>query len=198
MVMTKSLRVGVVGCGGIARAHASAYGAAAESEVVAVYDVRPQAAAALAREVGDSVAATRSIDELLGCGLQAVSVCTPPGVHLETCLPFIEAGIAVLCEKPLEKDLPTAKQLATAVDAADSLFMTAYCHRFHPPIMELRRLISAGVLGDPLLLRSIFSGAMDLSCDHRSRPSLSGGGSMIDNCSHSVDLFRHLMGSPRR
>jgi predicted dehydrogenase len=82
------------------------------------------------------------------------------------------------------------------VRRSGTLFMMGFNHRFYGPIIELRKLIDAGTLGRPLFLRNIFSGWMSLRRDHRSRPELSGGGCLIDHCSHSVDLFRHLVGEP--
>jgi predicted dehydrogenase len=108
----------------------------------------------------------------------------------------VTAGVPILCEKPLERDADRAAQLAAAVRGSDVVFMMAFCHRFHPPVAELKKLIDCDVLGKPLFFRSIFGGFMDLAMDHRSRPELSGGGTMIDTCSHSVDLFRFLVGEP--
>lgn len=191
---TKKLKVGIIGCGGIARAHAAAYGAVEGVEVASVYDVSESSAAALAKEIGATVA--ESLDAMIEDGLDAVSNCTPPGVHLGTCLPFVKAGIPILCEKPLEATDTTARRLAEAVRRRKVPFMTAFCHRFHPPIVAMKNLIDKGELGEPLLFRNIFTGHLDLKPNHRSRPELSGGGTMIDNGTHSVDLFRFLVGDP--
>ncbi|NLF01100.1 MAG: Gfo/Idh/MocA family oxidoreductase [Anaerolineales bacterium] len=188
------VRVGIVGCGGIARQHLAGYRALPDVVVTQVYDVREEAAVRLAGEAEASVA--QSLEQMLELGVDAVSICTPPGVHLENCLPFVAAGVPILCEKPLEASAKSAAELAKAVRGRGSTFMTAFCHRFHPPIVALRGLIEAGTLGDPILFRNIFGGRMDLAPDHRSRPALSGGGTMIDTCSHSVDLFRFLVGNP--
>jgi predicted dehydrogenase len=190
------LRVGIVGCGGIARAHARGYRASGSADVTVVYDVSHDAAAALAAEIGPGVTIARSFEAIAASGVDAVSVCTPPGAHLESCVPFIRSGLAVLCEKPLERDAVRARKLAHAVQRHGSLFMTAFCHRFHPPVVELKRIVDSGLLGKPLFFRNMFSGQMPLEGDHRSRPTESGGGSLIDNASHSVDLFRHLVGEP--
>jgi len=195
-VTQRRLRAGIVGCGGIARAHVAGYRATGEVDVSVVFDVSGDAAAILAAEIGTDVEVATSISGVLSRRIDIVSVCTPPGTHLDACLPFIHEGVAILCEKPLERDAARASQLAKAVHAVHGLFMTGFCHRFHPPVIELKRLIDGGVLGEPLFFRSIFSGLMELSGDHRSRPEISGGGSLIDLSSHSVDLFRHLVGEP--
>ena len=188
------LRIGVVGCGGIAHEHLKGYQDTPDVVVTAVYDISERAAVAFAELAKAEV--SESIGDLISSGVDAVSICTPPGVHLENCLPFLEEKVPILCEKPLEADATTAVRLAAAVRRHGVIFMTAFCHRFHPPIIELKRLVDTGVLGAPILFRNIFGGYMDLKEDHRSQPELSGGGTMIDTCSHSVDLFRFLVGDP--
>jgi predicted dehydrogenase len=195
MTSSGKVRVGIVGCGGIARAHLSGYRIADDTEVVAVYDVSRQAAQALAEVTGARVAVSPGEMAQVDA-LDAVSVCTPPASHFDVCRPFLAARVPVLCEKPLEADARTAAKLAAAVKASRSIFMTAYCHRFHPAIIELKRLIDAGTLGKPLFFRNIFGGYFELKGNHRARPELSGGGSVIDNCSHAVDLYRFLVGEP--
>lgn len=188
------LRVGIVGCGGIAQAHAGAYTQIPDVEVVSVYDVSRPSAARMAAATGAHAA--RSLEEMAAGHLDAVSICTPPATHLAVSRVFLSAGIAVLCEKPLEADLRNARKLALEVEKRDGLFMTAYCHRFHPAIIELRALIDSGALGKAIFFRNIFGGYYSLKGNHRAKPELSGGGSIIDNCSHSVDLYRFLVGEP--
>ena len=192
--MARKWRVGVVGCGGIGRVHVSAYQQTG-AEIVAVHDVATKTAEAVAATARARVAVSPA-EMATRDKLDAVSVCTPPAMHLACCLPFLKARIPVLCEKPLEADLPRARRLATAVKKSGALFMTAFCHRFHPSVIELKKLIQRGVLGKPLFFRNIFVGYLKLDGDHRANPALSGGGCLIDHCSHSVDLFRYLIGEP--
>ena len=193
--MSSALRVGIVGCGGIARAHLSAYHAAEDVEVVSVFDVAPKAARALAQATGARVA--RSAGEMARKGrLDAVSICSPPVAQLANCRPFLAAKISVLCEKPLEVNARRAARLADEVKRSRARFMLAFCHRFHPPIIELKKLVRAGTLGRPILFRNIFGGYLRLTGNHRVDPKLSGGGCLIDHCCHAVDLFRFLVGDP--
>jgi len=193
--MNQPLRIGIVGCGGIAEAHLDGYKNVEGNQIVAVYDISKSSAEKMAAQTGARVAA--SLEEMaVKDQLDAVSVCTPPSVHLENCAPFLKAGIAVLCEKPLEVNAGRAAELAALVQKTGTLFMTAYCHRFHPAVLALRGLIDKDVLGRPLVFRNIFGGYIDMTQNHRANPKLSGGGVLIDNCSHSVDLFRFLTGEP--
>ena len=191
----KHLRIGIVGCGGIAKAHLAGYRHDDNVEIASVFDVSTAAANAFASECGSRIAHT-TIEMALDDHLDAVSICTPPGMHLEVALPFVHARIAVLCEKPLEANALKAKQLYDEVLKRKTLFMTAYCHRFHPAVIELKKLVAIGTLGKPIFFRNIFGGYYKLKGNHRSVLGLSGGGCVIDNCSHSVDLFRFLVGEP--
>lgn len=192
---TQELKIGIVGCGNISRLHVKGYQRAGGARITQVFDVhRPSAearAAELEAEVADSLAAMANPAEI-----DAVSICTPPGTHLESCLPFLEAGIPILCEKPFEATAEGAQQLAAAVRGSKSLFMIAFCHRYNAHVKEAKRLLTeeAELVGEPLFFRNLFGGKIDMNAGHRSNPALAGGGTLIDNCAHSLDLFRFLMG----
>ncbi len=193
--MKNKMRIGIVGCGGIATAHLDGYKNDGSARIVAVYDISKTSAEKMAGGTGARVAS--SPEEMVERDqLDAVSVCTPPGAHLDNCKPFLRAGIAVLCEKPLEADFRRAAKLALLVRKSKSIFMTAFCHRFHPAVLELKALIQKKVLGEALLFRNIFGGYLDLAGNHRVNSRLSGGGCLIDHCAHSMDLFRFLVGDP--
>ena len=193
--MKKKIRVGIVGCGGIAHAHLRAYRNVGGAVVASVYDVSSKTAESFAAEAGARVA--RSVKDVANSeGLDAVSICTPPVAHHENAKPFLAARIPILCEKPLALNAAAAARFAAAVKRSRTLFMPAFCHRFHPAIIELRKLIKRGILGKPVLFRNIFVGFNRLRGNHRAEPALSGGGCMIDNGCHSVDLFRFLVGDP--
>ncbi len=193
--MNNELRIGIVGCGGIAQAHFDGYKNLERVKIVAVYDVAQQSAEKMATNSGARVAA--SLEEMVRQDkLDAVSVCTPPSAHLDNCQPFLKAGIAVLCEKPIEINVPRAIKLTKLAKNHGAIFMPAFCHRFHPAIIELKELIKRGILGKPLFFRNIFGGYLDLAGNHRVNPKVSGGGCLIDHCVHSIDLFRFLVGDP--
>jgi len=188
------MQVGIVGCGGIARAHLRAYGENG-AMVAGVCDCRREAAERFASEA-QGARVFSSPAEMAGAGFFAVSVCTPPGTHFETSRPFLEAGVPVLCEKPLAADVDQAQALAALAEETGTPCMTAFCHRWHPPVARLKEMLGRGELGKPLLFRNIFSGYLDLARDHRGCKELAGGGTVIDNATHAVDVFRFLVGEP--
>ncbi len=191
---SRKIRIGIVGCGAISHQHLAAYRTVPGVQVVQFFDVNPGAASAMAvQEDGATVPQSLAAMAAEG-GLDAVSVCTPPAFHLDTCRPFLRAGIPILCEKPLEADPARARALRREVRASKSLFMTAFCHRFHPPVVKARAILARGDLGRPLFFRNTFAGRFELARNHRSDRRVSGGGCIADNAAHSVDLFRFLMG----
>ncbi|MAE59809.1 MAG: hypothetical protein CMJ49_00475 [Planctomycetaceae bacterium] len=193
--ITRTLRIGLVGCGGIAEAHVDAYNQVSRARIVAVYDPRPTAARRFAADTGADVAS--SLKQMTADHqLDAVSICSPPGVHVENCLPFLKAGIAVLCEKPLAHNTPAAARIARAVKSTRTPFMVAFCHRFHPAVVALKKLMDRRVLGQPKLFRNIFASNLPMRGTHHAVPALSGGGCLLSNGCHSFDLFRFLIGRP--
>jgi predicted dehydrogenase len=188
-------RIGIIGCGAISRSHINGYKSCGEAEIVAVYDINEDAAKSLASECNAKAAG--SIDGLVSdFELDGISVCTPPGMHVENVFPCLEAGVGVLCEKPMAINRNEAEKIKEVVGKTGSVFVPAFCHRFHPPVIELKKIIDNGILGTPVLFRNIFGGYRQIGNNHRSDPKVSGGGALIDNCSHSIDLFRILAGEP--
>lgn len=194
----QTLRVGLVGAGGIGRTHLASYDRVREARIVAVTDINEEIARAAAQQVGAD--AFRSVEEMLDrCELDAVDICTPPVAHLDAALPAIERGLHVLCEKPLAHHPDAARKMVQAAESKGVKLMTAFCHRFHPPIMALKRLIDAGELGEVVMFRNRFAGPFK-GVEERwfSDREVAGGGVLMDTSVHSIDLFRFLVGEVAR
>jgi predicted dehydrogenase len=187
--------VALIGAGGIAQAHAGAYAAQPERcELVAVSDIAFSRAEELASAYG--CRAYRDAATMLQeAQPDAVSVCTPPAVHLQCVRAAVERGVAVLCEKPLSYDLRTANEMVALAEQRDVVLMTALCHRFHGPVMQLKELIDSGKLGRPILFRNRFAFRFEgVEKTWFVVPAVSGGGVLIDTEVHAIDLFRYLVG----
>ncbi len=190
--MPDSFKIALVGAGGIAAAHRAAAEALGTVEIVAIVDSSPHA-----REASQ-IPAFADVAALLADGDKpdAAIVCTPPGARQALIEPLLQAGLPVLCEKPLARTLAEATPLVTlAQQHARVPTAVAYCHRFTPAVVEMRRRLAAGVLGTPVRFENTFA------CWHPTmkerwmsdRP-VSGGGSFIDTGCHSLDLLRFLLG----
>lgn len=188
-----SLRIGIIGCGGIGRTHFNAWSQAGYVPV-ALADTVPGAAVALAGSSG-AQAYTDIATFLAEAKLDIVSICTPPSTHRELVVAALSAGVHVLCEKPLAPTVADCEAMIAAANAADKLLSVGFCHRFQPHIETMKALIDAGSIGDVIMFRNRFAGHMpNVESKWFSDPVLAGGGVMMDTSVHSVDLFRHLIG----
>jgi len=196
--MSKRIRWGVLGSGGIARRRTIPEGIvpASNAELVAVYDLNGPANAEVGRAFG--ARAVGSVAELLSCDLDAVYLATPPIGHREQALACAQAGVHVLCEKPLGLTVADAEAMIAACQAAGVRLGTAFMMRFHAQHQAALRFIQEGRLGKLVL------GRAQLSCWYpplagawRQDPATGGGGSLMDLGGHCIDLMEMFLGEPK-
>jgi predicted dehydrogenase len=187
------LRVAVVGCGGIGSVHLERWRKIETAELVAACDA--EAERAQATGLPAFIDHERMLEEARP---EVVDICTPPAFHAPVALAAIERGLPVLCEKPLARNPAEAHAIVEAARARGVPLMTAFCHRFHEPIMRVRSLIDEGSLGRVVMFRNRF-GAKFPNIAERwfSNAEVAGGGVLMDTAIHSIDLFRHLIGEVR-
>lgn len=146
--MRRQLEVAVVGCGHIADGHVGEIAKLEEASVVAVCDAEPLMAEQLAVRHG----VKRWYDdfgELLDRERpDVVHVCAPPASHLSLARTAVEAGCHLYVEKPLALDHRQAVELVTVAEAAGRKLTVGHNGRFEPPMLELRELMTRGVLGE--------------------------------------------------
>lgn len=198
MTGREPLRVGVVGLGLAGQIHLVSYSAIPGVEVIAVADSNPD----LLRQVGESAGIPcnySSWEDLVALdGLDAVSVATPTFLHAPVALAALEAGLHVLCEKPLARTAGEAETMVAAAVRADRVLQTVFNYRRRDDVQTLKRHIDLGGLG-----RIYHSKASWLR--RRSTPglnswftsrALSGGGPLIDLGVHLLDTVLYLLGEP--
>jgi predicted dehydrogenase len=142
----RPVRVAVIGAGHMGERHARIYAGLPDVELVAVCDVREGAA----RELGARVGARAWTDyrALLGRDdLDAVSVCTPDGLHREPCELALRAGRHVLVEKPIATTVADAEAIADAAARAGAVLLVGHCLRFDPRYDQARQAVGQGELG---------------------------------------------------
>lgn len=192
--MKPPVKFALIGAGGIAQSYVQAFEGHSDAQLCAVVDTRADAAQALAERM--TCPAFTDHQTLLKSGpeIDAAIICTPPNTHEELALCFAEHGKNILCEKPFALNIDSARRMIQAALKANVQITMASKFRYVYDMIRLKSLIASGVLGDILLIENAFTSRVDMSNRWNADPSISGGGVLIDNGTHSVDILRYLVG----
>lgn len=138
-----------------------------------------------------------SAEELLGA-VDAVIVCSENARHHDDVMAALASGCHVLCEKPLAIDVDDAQEMVVAADRAGLVLGVAHPVRHAPAYRHLVARARAGHLGSLLSVLGTNNGMLPRDADWFVRPSLSGGGALVDHVVHCADLVDGLLGVPAR
>ncbi len=192
---------GIIGCGMIAEFHTRAINDIAGARVVAAYSRTPSNGAKIA-EMASAKGECRIYDDLDAMlahpGLDVVCVCTPSGAHMEPAVRAAHAGKHVVVEKPLEITLPRCDAIINACDNAGVRLCTIFPSRFGDANLRLKQAIDVGrfgrlTLGDTHVKWWRTQQYYD-SGGWRGTWDLDGGGALMNQAIHNVDLLYWLMG----
>jgi predicted dehydrogenase len=204
--MTGPIGVAIVGAGIVGRNHAAAIARHPRLRLVAVVDPDESARASLATRLDDEAAQYNTLTDALGTagnGIDLVAICTPSGLHAEAAELALAAGRHVLIEKPLDVSLPRARRLARLAAHAEQrgLIVTVVSqHRFDPASVAVANALAAGRLGR--VTSAVASVAWWRGQDYynsarwRGTWELDGGGALMNQGVHTVDLLAWLLGRP--
>jgi predicted dehydrogenase len=189
------VRYGIIGCGAIHATHAQALANIEGAKLTAFYDVVPERACAAADKFG--VAAAKSLRSLFN-SVDAVCLCVPSGLHAKLGVQAAKAGKHVVSEKPIDVSQKAAESLIKACRTAGVKFTTISQHRFASDIRRLRDAAQAGELG-PLIAGDAYikwyrTQAYYDSGDWRGTWALDGGGCLMNQGVHYVDMIQWIMG----
>jgi myo-inositol 2-dehydrogenase/D-chiro-inositol 1-dehydrogenase len=182
------LRFGLLGAGRIGKLHGANIAASPKAKLVAVADIDQKAASALAAAHG---AEARSPDDIIGASdIDAVLIGTSTDTHADYIEQAVNAGKAVLCEKPVDLDSKRIEACLKVVDKAGKPLMIGFNRRFDPNFASLRRRLNDGAVGDVemVTIMSRDPGPPPIAYIERS------GGLYRDMMIHDFDMARFLLG----
>ncbi|MDQ0246399.1 putative dehydrogenase [Bacillus fengqiuensis] len=196
----KKVRVGVIGCGSIAQhRHLPEHAMNENVELVAVCDINEERAKEVAEKYG--VKAYTSYEELVQSGeVDAVSVCTPNYLHAPVSIAALNAGVHVLCEKPMATSKEEAEAMIEAAEKSGKKLMIAHNQRFVKSHQKARQLIESGKIGKIYSFRTAFGhgGPEGWSVDGKEswffKKEQAFIGAMGDLGVHKTDLLRYILG----
>lgn len=184
------IRVGVVGVGGMGRAHCNALKNVKDAQFVAVADANLDVAKDVASKF--NVKAFHDRQEMFN-EVDAIVVATPPWYHAEVTIDAAKKGIHVFCEKPISATLEDADAMIAATDKANVNLMIGHVLRFYP-LHELgRKMVDDGLIGDIVYIETDYCGKYS---GPRKRPETWFGkmGGLLENGIHKADLINWFGG----
>jgi len=193
----KKLRVGLVGAGGIAGTHTENYQKMDDVEVVSACDVSE----AGLKKFGEKFKITKLYatwkEMLKEEKLDAVSVCTPNGLHCESTIDSLNAGCHVLVEKPLAMNAKEGQKMLDAAKKNKKQLVIGFQHRFEGKTKVLKRAVDEGVFGKVLFVRVQALRRLGIpNWGVFGRKELQGGGPLIDIGVHALEMAHYTIGSP--
>ena len=187
----------LIGCGKVGEAHAAALTSLPASRLVAVFDPLPARAAAFAARFGGQPYSDLA-DLLHDNAVEAAFICTPHPTHPDLTVACAQRGWHVLVEKPMAVDLKGCDAMIRAADAARVKLGVISQRRFYEPVQRVKQAIAAGKIGRPILGVLMVYGWRDQAYYQldpwRGKWATEGGGVMLTQTTHQIDLFQWFMG----
>ncbi len=185
------MRLAIIGCGLIGAKRANA---AKAHEILVVCDRDLSRAKLLAQRTG--ARAVADWREAVKADVDAVIVATTHDQLAAISLGAIEAGRHVLVEKPAGRVLSEVRAIAAAAAKHKRIVKAGFNHRFHPAFQKAHEIVDFGELGPLMFIRARYGhgGRIGYEAEWRAQPAISGGGELIDQGSHLIDLSRWFLG----
>lgn len=189
------MRVGIVGCGLIGGKRAKSVAALGHT-VAATADAVPERAAALAKGYPGCAAVADWRDLVARPDLDAVVIATINDSLAPLTLAAVRAGKHVLVEKPAARSADELRPVAAAAKSAGVAVRVGFNHRFHPALLKARALVDEGAVGPLMFVRGRYGhgGRVGYDREWRANPELAGGGELLDQGVHLIDLARWFLG----
>ncbi|MDR0567866.1 MAG: Gfo/Idh/MocA family oxidoreductase [Spirochaetaceae bacterium] len=202
----KTLNVGLIGAGFMAKAHSLAYAgmpmcfwpAPAMPRKKVIADLTEERAQEAAAQFGFEKGTANWKDIIADPSIDIVDICTPNNAHAEIAIAAAEAGKHIICEKPIARTLEEAKAMRDAAEKTGVVTMLAFNYRMTPAVQLAKKYLDEGALGEILDFRGTY--LQDWSADPgsplswRFQKKICGSGAFGDIATHVVDMLRFLIG----
>src|SRR3990167_2051354 len=184
----EKIKIGIAGYGKMGKIREHAIRSSNRAELISIYDVIPF------DHPDKQIRKCHSYQELLESGVDAIIASTYAKVSSEYVIRALNAGKHVFCEKPPAISAEEILQVIQAEKTSNKVLKYGFNHRYHYSVMEAKKLIDAGSLGKLLWMRGIYgkAGSIDFQKNWRNYKQYSGGGILLDQCIHMLDLFRYF------
>ncbi len=205
------LRVGIIGLGFMGKMHFRCYGALENVQVVAVCDTDKTKFEDSGSPVGNIEGAEAPLDftgislyddfdrMLAEANLDALSVTLPTYMHTEYTVKALDAGINVLCEKPMAMNVDDCEKIITAAEKSGKLLQVGHCIRFWPEYAKTKELIDSGKYGDVLAATfQRLSLTPTWSWDNWLMDAARSGSAALDMHIHDSDYVQYVFGMPKK
>ena len=192
------LRIAIVGCGGISEIHLNALRSFPDVEVVAGVDINPARLKVMQEKFGMTRLYRDWKKMLKEVQPDAVSVCTPNGVHAPAAVDASNAGCHVITEKPMAMNPAECQKMIRAAEKAGKKLCIGFQYRYHPNTQFLRRARDEGQFGNVMFVKCQALRRRGIpNWGVFGQKALQGGGPMIDIGVHVIEMAHYIMGSPR-
>lgn len=193
----KKYGIGIVGCGNISDTHAVSVAALKSGRLVAACTRNPDRLEAFCKK--HRISGFTSYSEFLNCpGLEIVSICTPTGTHLDYGKRAAEAGKHVIVEKPIEITVARGKSLVNTCRQHNVKLAVIYQNRFIDVAVRMKQILENGETGKVFMTNASVKWFRDQQyyseSEWRGTFSLDGGGAVINQSVHTIDLLQWLLG----
>lgn len=193
----QQVRAAIIGCGNVAHIHAKALQNIKESELVAVHSRSQERAAVFAGQYG-ARAFTSVSDMIATAKVDVVIICTAHPDHRSPAVEALNAGAHVLVEKPLASSLEDCDAMIQAATRNNRKLGVVSQRRFYAPCQRMKEAIDAGKIGRPMIGSVVMLGWRDQkyyeSAAWRGTWDAEGGGVLVNQAPHQLDLFHWFMG----
>ena len=191
------IKIGIIGCGFMGKAHANCYRTLQNVKVVGAYDIRPDKAMEIANLTGARI--FTNVDELINKKeIDAISIFLPTYLHKEFVIKSAQAKKHIFCEKPFALTVKDAEEMIKEVENAKVKLMIGMVLRFWPEYIEFKRIVDSEIYGKLRVLTCTrLSSRPIFGWDKWYFDPKRSGGAALDLHIHDTDYIYYLLGKPK-